>query len=229
MTRRIVIIDDDQKLNELLKNYLQGFGFEIYASAGSESGLRLVRRVNPDLIILDVMLPVMDGFEVLRKLRQENSTPVIMLTARGEVTDRIVGLELGADDYLPKPFEPRELVARIQSVLRRGEQPAVQNKFRSSGLEVDFNRQAAWVDGKNLDLTSAEFELLTVFIRNRGKILDRDKLMDQLRGIEWEVFSRSVDVLVSRLRKKMDDDPRTPRFIKTVWGSGYRFLGESDE
>jgi len=229
LARRIVLIDDDLKLNELLKTYLQGFGFEIHSAAEAESGLRLVRRINPDLIILDVMLPVSDGFEILRKLRPENKTPVIMLTARGDVTDRIVGLELGADDYLPKPFEPRELVARIQSVLRRGEQPPVADRFRSSGLEVDFNRQSAWLDGKNIDLTSAEFELLSVFIRNRGKILDRDKLMDLLRGIEWEVFSRSADVLVSRLRKKMEDDPKSPRFIKTVWGSGYRFLGETDE
>jgi len=229
MNKKILVIDDDQKLNELLKEYLAKFGFEVETVDHPHKGLAKLKHQQPDLIILDVMLPDMEGFEVCKEIRKNYSTPIIMLTARGEVTDRIVGLELGADDYLPKPFEPRELVARIQTVLRRGESKAMPETKRIDKLTVDFRKHSATLDNKPIELTTAEFEILSLFINNPWKLLNRDNLLDQLRGIEWDVFSRSVDVLVSRLRQKLNDDPKNPSYIKTVWGSGYMFIGEENE
>ena len=187
---------------------------------------RKLKQEQIDLIILDVMLPDMDGFEVCRQIRKEYSIPIIMLTARGEVTDRIVGLELGADDYLPKPFEPRELVARIQSILRRGHNQNRSEIRKFGQLTVDFQKHAAAIDGSDIELTSAEFELLSVFIKNAGRVLTRDQLLDHVRGIEWEAFDRSIDVLISRLRQKLRDDPKHPKYIRTMWGTGYIFIGE---
>ncbi len=227
MKPSILLIDDDEKLNALLIEYLAKFDFAVTAATHPEEGLKRIEQLKPDLIILDVMLPSMDGFEVLRTIRKSNATPVIMLTARGEVTDRIVGLEIGADDYIPKPFEPRELVARIQTVLRRGQAAPTKTVKHFGALQVNFDKKAALLNDQNCDLTTAEFELLSLFIRNKGKVLDRDQIMDAMRGIEWEAFNRSVDVLVSRLRQKLHDDPKAPQFIKTVWGSGYLFIGDS--
>jgi len=229
MKKKILVIDDDQKLNELLRDYLAKFGFEVETVEHPHDGLKKIKSNSPDLIILDVMLPDMEGFEVCKEIRKSHNTPVIMLTARGEVTDRIVGLELGADDYLPKPFEPRELVARIQTVLRRGETSVTAEIKQFGNLTIDFRRHIATIEGKSIDLTTAEFEILSLFVQNPWKLLNRDNLLDQLRGIEWDVFSRSVDVLVSRLRQKLTDDPKYPKFIKTVWGSGYMFIGEENE
>jgi DNA-binding response OmpR family regulator len=152
-----------------------------------------------------------------------------MLTARGDVADRIVGLELGADDYLPKPFEPRELVARIQSVLRRLDGPQPSRRRTAGGLVVDFDRQSVLVHGKDAELTTAEFEIFSLLFSNQGKVMTREHLLDRLRGIDWDAFSRSVDVLISRLRQKLGDDPKAPQFIKTVWGSGYMFIHEAAE
>jgi two-component system phosphate regulon response regulator OmpR len=228
MAQKLLIIDDDERLNALLTDYLAKFGFEVQAVAQPQQGLEIIRTAPPDLVILDVMLPTMDGFDVLRTIRRESQIPVIMLTARGEVTDRIVGLEIGADDYIPKPFEPRELVARIQTVLRRKQDiPSVSPTLRFGNLTVDLNRKAAFVNEKNCELTTAEFELLALFIRQKGKVLNREQIMDAIRHEDWEAFDRSVDVLVSRLRQKLGDDPKNPRFIKTVWGSGYLFIGEN--
>ncbi|MEJ2637343.1 MAG: response regulator transcription factor [Calditrichia bacterium] len=229
MSNSILIIDDDAKLNELLKDYLKKYNFEVKTVTHPLEGLRNLKQQVPDLVILDVMLPDMDGFEVCREIRKDYSVPVIMLTARGEVTDRIVGLELGADDYLPKPFEPRELVARIQAVLRRGH-TSPQREMKNYGpLSVDFRKHAIVLNGEPVDLTSAEFELLAVFIEKAGKVLDRNYILDHVRGIEWEAFDRSVDVLVSRLRQKLKDDPKNPHFIKTIWGTGYMFIGEETD
>lgn len=222
----ILIIDDDQKLNALLVEYLKGFGLRATAATDAEAGLRAVRTERPDLVILDVMLPGMDGFEVCRVLRRESAIPIVMLTARGEVMDRIVGLELGADDYVPKPFEPRELVARVQSVLRRhagGPPPEVADHGR---LVVDFGRRSVVLDGAAVELTTTEFEVLALLVRNPGKVLSRDVILDELRGIEWESYNRAVDVVVSRLRGKLGDDPKQPALLKTVWGVGYVFIGE---
>ena len=175
--------------------------------------------------ILDVMLPDTDGLELCRIIRKSWDIPIIMLTARGDVTDRIVGLELGADDYLAKPFEPRELVARIQAVLRRGT-AAEQKVFIETGdVVLHLDKQKATLKGKNLDLTTAEFEMLAFFVKNQGKVLKRDRILDEIRGLDWDSFDRSIDVLVSRLRQKLGDDSRNPKYIKTIWGSGYKFIG----
>ena len=173
------------------------------------------------------MLPEMDGFEVCRRIRQDSLVPIIMLTARGELTDRVVGLELGADDYLPKPFEPRELVARIQTVLRRAgtrEQKARQLRFKD--LDINLDQRSVHFRGKPLSLTTMEHEALVMFASYPGKVFTRDEILNHLRGIEAEIFSRSVDILISRLRQKLHDTTKPTRFIKTVWGSGYTFIGE---
>lgn len=226
MKNQILVIDDDQKLNDLLKEYLANFGFNVVTAITPSSGIEIIKSESPDLIILDVMLPEMDGFETLKEIRKEHSIPVIMLTARGEVTDRIVGLEIGADDYLPKPFEPRELVARIQSILRRKIIDTTAEVIKIGNLVVDIQKQTALLDGNDLDLTTAEFMLLSLFVKKPGRVLNRDIILDSLKGLPWEVFNRSVDVLISRLRLKLNDDPKSPKFIKTVWGSGYKFIGK---
>jgi DNA-binding response OmpR family regulator len=219
----VLIIDDDAKLTALLGTYLADFGMRTVAAASAADGFRALHAQRPDLVVLDVMLPGMSGFDVCRTIRRSDSVPIIMLTARGEVADRVVGLELGADDYLPKPFEPRELVARIQSVLRRPR--AVERKVRRFGpLEVDLARRQAALDGAPIELTTNEFEALRLLTDRPGTVLDRDRILEALRGIEHEAFNRTVDVTVSRLRQKLGDDPRAPRFIRTVWGTGYVFI-----
>lgn len=229
MNKTILIIDDDKKLNHLLSDYFSKFGFKVTTVTHPDEGLKILKRELPDIIILDIMLPKMDGFEVCKEIRKEYSVPIIMLTARGEVTDRIVGLELGADDYLPKPFEPRELVARIQSVLRRGSEDLKSGIIKFGRLVVDIEKHSVLLDGENVDLTTMEFEILSLFIRNPGKVFTRDHLMDRIRGIEWEAFDRSIDVLISRLRQKLNEHPKKPSFIKTIWGTGYKFIGEELE
>lgn len=219
----VLIIDDDAKLNALLSTYLADFGMRTVAAVTPAEGLRELHAHRPDLIILDVMLPEMSGFDLCRTIRHTDSVPIIMLTARGEVADRVVGLELGADDYLPKPFEPRELVARIQSVLRRPR--VVERRVRCFGpLVVDLARRQATLDGVPVELTTNEFEVLRLLTDHPGRVLDRDRILETLRGIEHEAFNRTVDVTVSRLRQKLGDDPKAPRFIRTVWGAGYVFI-----
>ena len=229
MNSRLLIIDDDEKLNKLLTDYLGKMGFEVMSATLPSQGLEKLEREAPDLVILDVMLPEMDGFEVCRTIRQSSTIPVIMLTARGEVMDRVVGLEIGADDYLPKPFEPRELVARIQSILRRVQVKSSSGVKKIGGLSIDFHKLEVTVDEKPVGLTSSEFECLALLVKNSGKVLNRDQIIEQLRGIEWDAFNRSVDITMSRLRQKLGDDPKNPRFIKTIWGTGYLFIGGENE
>jgi DNA-binding response OmpR family regulator len=226
MQKHILVIDDDEKLNELLSDYLGQFNYKISTATHPQQGLQILKERTPDLLILDIMLPEMSGFEVCKEIRKISQVPIIMLTARGEVTDRIVGLELGADDYLPKPFDPRELLARIQSVLRRFEYKSEQLLIVIGDLKIDIDRQFVSIKEKAVILTTMEFELLTLFARNPGRVLNRDYLMDHLRGIDWDVFDRSIDVLLSRLRQKLGDDPKNPSWIKTIWGAGYKFIGE---
>ncbi|OGA71361.1 MAG: DNA-binding response regulator [Betaproteobacteria bacterium RIFCSPLOWO2_12_FULL_65_14] len=226
---RVLLIDDDEKLNALLVEYLGRFNFAVRAVVHPDDGLQALRVDPPDIVILDVMLPDMDGFAVCRKVRESSRVPIIMLTARGEVADRIVGLELGADDYVPKPFEPRELIARMQAVLRRGSGVVAEERVCVGPLEVSWTTSSARLNGQLLSLTPAEFELLGMFVRNRGRVLSRDRIMDETHGIDWEAYDRSIDVLVSRLRQKLGDDPRQPAFIRTMRGIGYRFIGGSNE
>lgn len=221
---RVLVIDDDERLNELLTKYLTRFGFSVHTVTHPDAGLRALKTDPPDLVVLDIMLPDMDGLAVCRKVRETSRIPIIMLTARGDVADRIVGLELGADDYLPKPFEPRELVARMQAVLRR-RAPDDDDIVRVGALEVNGTTRSATLNGQALRLTTAEFELLGLLVRNRGRVLSRDRIMEALRGIDAEAYDRSIDVLVSRVRQKLGDDAKHATFIRTVRGIGYSFTG----
>jgi DNA-binding response OmpR family regulator len=224
---KILLIDDDEKLGVLLETFFQRFDLDLTVAHNPQAGLETLSSLDPDLVILDVMLPGQDGFEVCRTIRRDSAVPIIMLTARGEVTDRSVGLELGADDYMPKPFEPRELVARIQNVLRRSSTAKPQGSELSyGGLTVDLDRRSAELDGNVLDLTTMEYQLLALFAGNPGKTYTRDEILNELRGIDAQLFSRSVDILVSRLRQKLGDTSKRARFIKTVWGTGYAFIGQ---
>jgi DNA-binding response OmpR family regulator len=225
---RVLLIDDDEALCGLLTEYLEPFGFAVAAAHHPDEGLRAIAAAAPDIVVLDVMMPDTDGFAVCRKVRETSRVPIVMLTARGGVLDRIVGLEMGADDYLPKPFEPRELVARLQAVLRRGAGREADDVLRAGALEIDPGARAARLAGRPLALTAAEFALLGLFVRSRRSVLSRDRILEATRGLDWEAFDRSVDVLVSRLRQKLGDDPRRPTFIQTVRGAGYRFIGDGE-
>ncbi len=231
MATPLLIIDDDEKLNQLLTRYLEGFGFRLLSATRPDKGLALLKKKSPELVILDVMLPEMNGFEVCKQIRTESTVPIIMLTARGDLMDRVVGLELGADDYLPKPFEPRELAARIQSILRRTQprQPQPDQATLTIGrLTLDTGRRRAMLDGEELALTTNEFNALALLASHPGRVLDRDEILQELRGMDSEAFNRTVDITISRLRQKLGDDPRQPVFIKTVWGTGYIFVGGDD-
>ena len=218
----VLLIDDDPELLRLLSEYLGGRGLSVETAAQGPAGLERLGRGGIDLVVLDVMMPGMDGFEVLREIRRQGQVPVVMLTARGDDTDRIVGLEMGADDYLPKPFNPRELLARIKAVLRRGEAPAeADSALVAGGIRVDPARREASVDGQPVELTTTEFDLLLTLVSSAGRVIPRERLMELARGPEWASYERSVDVHVSHLRRKLGDDPRQPRMIKTIRGVGY--------
>jgi DNA-binding response OmpR family regulator len=229
MSASILVIDDDDKLNRLLKRLLRDYGFAVFSATDADEGLKKARTVLPDLIILDVMLPGMTGFDVCKRIRESSTVPIIMLTARGDVMDTVVGLELGADDYLPKPFEPRELVARIQAVLRRVQHTGADRRRRFGPLTIDFHRQQAFLNDREIDLTTSEYAALTLLVRHAGKVLDRDEILQALRGMDSEHFSRVVDITMSRLRQKLGDDPKRPQFVKTVWGTGYTFVARESE
>ncbi|HEX4925570.1 MAG TPA: response regulator transcription factor [Bdellovibrionales bacterium] len=220
-----LLIDDDVKLASLLKDYLLQHGIELIAAHTPDDGLKLLATRQPAVVILDVMLPGRDGFDVCREIRRTSQIPILMLTARGETTDRIVGLELGADDYLGKPFEPRELVARMNSILRRSSQTrGAGASLRFGALEIRPSERNAYLNGALLDLSTGEYELLALLASHPGKKFDRDEIMNHLKGFDADVFSRSVDILVSRLRAKLGDNSKTPKFIKTAWGTGYVFV-----
>jgi DNA-binding response OmpR family regulator len=228
MSETILIIDDDQKLTRLLKTYLEDFGFKVNTADHPDTGLQLLTQKSPDLIILDIMLPDTNGFDLCKKIRLTTNTPIIMLTARGDVMDRVVGLELGADDYLPKPFEPRELVARIQSILRRATTSTLdksENILIFNDFIIDLNKRNISIHGTEVELTTNEFTALELLVKHPGKVFDRDDILNELRGIDCEAYNRSVDITISRLRKKMRDDPQKPAYIKTIWGTGYVFIG----
>ena len=224
-TYRILIIDDDVDLNALLTEYLQGFGHTLVSEITAAAGRRRLRSELPDLLILDVMLPDTDGLTLCREIRAEYDVPIIMLTARGEVADRVMGLELGADDYVAKPFEPRELVARIQSVIRRARDRDRTEVLVCDGLRLETQTRRVELDGNDVELTTMEFELLKGLMESRGRVMSRDRLLERLRGIDADVYDRSIDMLISRLREKLGDEPRKPRFIRTVRMGGYQFVG----
>lgn len=223
---KVLIIDDDRKHSELLQAYFKRFGINLVCALEAEEGFRKLNREEPDLVLLDVMLPGKDGFEICREIRKTSNIPIIMLTARGDVIDRVSGLELGADDYIGKPFEPRELVARVQATLRRSEAAgSAPAKLEFEGLMIDTDTRTVAVDGKPVDLTSMEFELLLILARRHGRKMSRDDILSELRGIDAAILTRSVDIMVSRLRGKLNDSIKPPRFIQTIWGRGYSFIG----
>ena len=223
---KVLIIDDDRKHSELLQAYFKRFGINLSCAADANEGFKKLQREEPDLLLLDVMLPGKDGFEICREIRKTSNMPIIMLTARGDVIDRVSGLELGADDYVGKPFEPRELVARVQATLRRAEQSGSEiGKLEFDGLQIDTDSRVVRVDETIVELTSMEFELLLILARRHGKKLSRDDILSELRGIDAAILTRSVDIMISRLRQKIGDSSKPPRFIQTVWGRGYSFIG----
>ena len=230
MAEQVLIVDDDTRLSAMVSDYLTGNGFAVRRAATAGDGLAELSRAAPDAIILDVMLPDMDGFEACRRISASSNVPILMLTAKGDETDRIVGLELGADDYLPKPFHPRELLARLRAILRRSAGAAVARPrvLRFGRLEIDTGSRLATVDGRPCPLTSYQFDLLVALAENAGRTLSRDQLMDMVRGEELEAFDRSIDVHVSRIRAAVEDDPKHPRRIVTVRGAGYVFARYQD-
>ena len=225
------MIEDDQDLSAMVTEYLAPFGLEVTPATRAAEGLELLRQGSFDLLLLDVMLPDQDGFEVCREVRAKSDVPILMLTARGDETDRIVGLELGADDYLPKPFNPRELLARMRAIIRRRSIPETVSSrtIRFGRLEIDRDARVARVDGEPRELTGHQFDLLCVLAENAGRVMSRDTLMNYVRGHDIEAFDRSIDVHISRIRTALEDDPKQPRRILTVRGAGYVFARHQDE
>ena len=224
---RLLLIDDDTALGELLVEYFDRFGHELSFAPTAAEGRLALRRSDPDLLILDVMLPDADGMQLCRAIRSESDIPIVMLTARGDVPDRVLGLEYGADDYVPKPFEPRELVARVETLMRRSRETPVR-ELAAAGLKLEPERRRVLLEGTEVELTTMEFELLRILMESRGRVLSRDNLLQRLHALGDEVFDRSVDMAVSRLRAKLDDDSKSPRFIKTIRGAGYQFVGATE-
>mgnify|MGYP000256507682 CR=1 FL=1 len=234
MNGSILIIDDDDKLRQVLREYLAEYGHTILELSDGVKAAETVLQQKPDIVLLDVMMPKMDGFEVLRDIRSVSKTPVIMLTAKGEDSDRIVGLELGADDYIPKPFNPRELLARIRAVLRRVQEQSVEPEktvnpdvIEVGGIVLDTARQSLLVDDSSHELSSAEFNLMSVFMNHPDIVLSRDKLMNMAWGRDYEAYDRTIDVHVSKLRTLLKAHPAHAHRIRTVWGSGYKFLADA--
>jgi DNA-binding response OmpR family regulator len=224
---RLLVVDDDSELCALLGEFLSREGFEVDFENDGRKGLDRALKNEHDLVVLDVMLPSLDGFEILKRLRQHSRVPVLMLTARGEDVDRIVGLELGADDYLSKPFNPRELVARIRAILRRIEsKPAVGRPIEVNGVLLDPRTREVWCDGKPVQTTTLEFDILEILMRQAGRVVSRDMLMESLYNRKATPFDRSIDMHVSHLRKKLESGNER---IKTIRGSGYQFSTGSDE
>ena len=219
---KALLIDDDQKLGDLLKNYLKSYDIDLSAINDPRNAIDTINHLDPDLLILDVMMPHINGFELCKMIREESDTPIIILSARGESDEKVKGIDLGADDYLSKPFEARELVARIHSLLRRTQKDLA---VRSDPIfEVDQQRLEVSLNGNVLDLTTKEFELMDLFIKNPGVIFTRDEIIKEIKGIDAHLFSRSIDILISRLRHKIENDPKEPKIIKTIWGKGYMFV-----
>jgi DNA-binding response OmpR family regulator len=223
-----LLIDDDLRLAAMLVRYLGQHGVIVRHASTANAGLAALRRGDLDLIILDLMLPDGDGLTICREIRAESGLPIVMLTAKGDPTDRIVGLELGADDYLPKPFEPRELLARLRAVLRRGQAAATNDVLRFGRLEIDGSAREARVDGKRCDLTARQFDLLRVLAERAGRVVSRDSLQRAVTGDEAEAFDRSIDVHIGKIRAAIEDDAKTPRRLITVRGAGYLFARRQD-
>jgi DNA-binding response OmpR family regulator len=227
MPKTILVVDDEERLVSLIDSYLSQEGFRVVRAGNGREALPVARKEKPDLIVLDLMMPEMDGYEFMRLYRQEGSAPIILLTARVEDDEKVIGLELGADDYMTKPFRPRELVARIRAVLRRaGKAERQTGILRAADLVLDRERRTLHVAGRLADLTPSEFDLLTALLSTPGKVFSRLDLLDLIQGVRYEGYERTIDTHIKNLRAKIEPDPRSPRYIETVYGVGYRLTGK---
>jgi DNA-binding response OmpR family regulator len=227
--KTILVVDDERKIADLARDYLEHAGFAVRIAGDGEAALAAIRRDRPDLVVLDLGLPGVDGLDVTRAIRRDSSLPVIMLTARDDELDKLLGLELGADDYLTKPFSPRELVARVRAVLRRvdgASQPAADEIVRAGDLTLDVARMRADLAGRSVELTATEFTLLLTLARQPGRIFTRSQLLDAVHGVAFESYERAIDTHIKNIRRKLEPDPRRPTNILTVYGVGYRFADE---
>ena len=225
--KTILVVDDESKIVDLARDYLEHAGFAVLTAADGRAGLALIRTRTPDLLVLDLGIPEPDGLDVIRAVRRDSNLPIVVLTARDDELDKLIGLELGADDYITKPFSPRELVARVKAVLRRmdrGEPP--DDMIRAGDVVLDVARMRVDVSGQPVELTATEFELLATLARRPGRIFTRSQLLDAVRGESFESYERAIDTHVKNLRRKLEPDPRSPRYILTVYGVGYRFADE---
>jgi DNA-binding response OmpR family regulator len=225
--KTVLVVDDEAQIVDLAKDYLEHAGFAVITAADGRAGLSLARTRSPDLLILDLGMPELDGLDVIRAIRRDSNLPIVVLTARDDELDKLLGLELGADDYVTKPFSPRELVARVKAVLRRMEPSDVSSELiRAGEVSLDLPRMRVEVEGRLVELTPTEFELLATLARRPGRIFTRSQLLDAVRGVTIESYERAIDSHIKNLRRKIEPDPRSPRFILTVYGVGYRFADE---
>jgi DNA-binding response OmpR family regulator len=222
MTRKILVVDDEQKIVDIVRAYLEKEGFRVVTAYDGETALKVFRSEKPDLIVLDLMLPKMSGHDVCRVIRKESDVPIIMLTARDELTDKIVGLELGADDYLTKPFEGRELTARVKAILRRSEPKSRSQSVRAGNIDIDIERRLVTVSDRVIELTTTEFELLRLLASHPGRVFSRTELLDRLQGDAYEGYERTIDSHIKNLRRKIEPDPDQPIYIHTIYGAGYK-------
>ena len=227
MSRTILVVDDEPRIVELARDYLEHAGFRVITASEGKAALDVVRHDRPDLVVLDLGLPGLDGLDVTRELRRDGSIPIVMVTARDDELDKLLGLELGADDYLTKPFSPRELVARVKAVLRRTDRPTEPSDVMRIGeLQLDVPRMRTEVAGHSVDLTPTEFTLLATLARQPGRIFTRSQLLDALHGVAFESYERAIDSHIKNLRRKLEPDPRQPRYVLTVYGVGYRLADD---
>lgn len=225
----VLIVDDEPRIVEVARDYLEHAGFAVLTASDGPSALMSARTRKPDVIILDLGLPGMDGLDVARTLRRESSVPIVMLTARDDELDRVLGLEIGADDYVTKPFSPRELVARVRAILRRiDRQDEPSDRIEAGGISIDLARMRVVVDGRTVELTPTEFQLLVTLARQPGRIFTRSQLLDAIHGLAFESYERAIDAHVKNLRHKLEPDPGRPRYVLTVYGVGYRFVEDAE-
>jgi DNA-binding response OmpR family regulator len=228
MSKKILAVDDEPKILHLLRVYLEQAGYDVVTARDGQMALITFRREQPDLVVLDLMLPGIDGLDVCRTIRQESTVPIIMLTARDEEADKLIGLELGADDYVVKPFSPREVVARVRAVLRRvGGEVSSTSQIRVGDISMDLARHTVEVTGQEVELTPTEFDLLAAMAQHPGQVFTRMQLLEKVQGYAYEGYERTIDVHIKNIRLKIESDPKNPRYIKTVYGVGYKLAEDS--